>query len=232
MAETLGTLRTMVETLLRDEGQHLADEDNASIDFAIRAALEQYSHDAPRTIVADVSATGTFDLALPGGYVDGFSAIRSIEYPIGAHVPSLLERGQWVIYRAPSGPVLRLGFTPSADVRVTYTVPHTIDDLDSASETTINPMHTHAFVALATAKALQQLADKFLHEQEATLDADSVDRAGKSDQARRLIGTLLGLYRDTLGLSRGIRPGLLVVDWDTTIAGTGIDRLTHPRRRV
>jgi hypothetical protein len=236
MGETRTSLTNQVVGLLRDESiGHIPFD---GITQSLRAALEQYAFDVPRILVTDLAGDGNafdFSIADLPGYQDGFSVISSIEYPAGGRHPLALDAGEWGMYRSPDGLMVRLGaLTPRSgeSIRVTYSVAHTIEDLDGATETTILPMHTQAFVYLTAAKAMQMIANKFLHEQETTLDADSVNRSNKSDTARRLIGTMLGLYREIVGVQRGVRPGLLVVDLDTSFAASGLDRLTHPRRRV
>lgn len=233
MAENLETLTLRVGSVLQDTPGLLGA--GSEVVDGIRDALEQYSLDAPRTVVADVAGDGsTYDLALPSAFVDGFARVVTIEYPAGAREPTYLDSADWRLYRTASATTLRLvQATPAVGetVRLTFTAPHTIEQLDTATVTTIPSYHTQAFVYLATAKCLQRLADRFLHEQEATLNLDSVERGGKADQARRLIGTLLAAYRDSVGVTGGAPAAMQVLDWDSPVH-QGLFGLTHRRRRV
>lgn len=235
MAETLATLISAIERVLLDQPRLLGTASGQEVESAVREALERYSGDAPRESVVDIAGSGTYDLALPAEFLAGQSRIVRIEYPAGERHPRYLEPDDWVLYRTASTSVLRLlAHTPATGetVRLTYTAAHTIDGLDGASATTIPPQHTQAFVLLATARCLARLANRFLHEQESTLALDAVERGSKVDQARRLARDLESDYRNQVGVSLGEAPALARLDWDTTIAGSGLGRLTHPRRRV
>ena len=246
MTLDLAAFKTRAGLLLQDQAAFLSTATDQEMDAAIRAAREQYSHDLPRVLVADIAGDGTtYDLTLPSGFVAGFSIVRSLEYPAGERIPTMLPSDEWTMYQTDSATVIRLGtVTPASgsEVRVSYTAMHAIADLDEtinptpppatiAHATTIPAHHVEAFCYLIVAKALQMLSARFLHEQEDAIDVDAVERGGKSDQARRLAGTMLGIYRDTLGLGRGVRPGVVMVDLSTSFASSGLDRMTHSRRR-
>lgn len=231
MAETLATLKTKISSVLQDQPGFIGTGDGEDMEQAVRDALETYARDVPRVLVADVAGDGsTYDLTLPNGYVDGFSRFTAIEYPAGERVPLMLANSNWTIYRNGTTVKLRLlALTPGSGetVRLSYTAQHTIDGLDAASETTVSAHRTWAFVYLAAAKCMLRLADRFLHEQEGTLNADSVDRHSKSDVARRLSDRLMTQYRDLVGVQGGEAPASTIVNWNTSTAGTGVGRLTH-----
>lgn len=234
MPETLATIQTKLASVIQDVAALLSAASAGDREMAIREALEHYDNDAPRAMVADIAGDGaTYDLTLPAGYVDGFSSVVSIEYPTGSRPAQYLELGDWTIYRTASTTKLRLQHvTPGSGqtVRVTYTARHTIDDLDSAAATTIPAWHTEAFVNLCGAKCLVRLADRFIHEQESTLNLDAVDRTSKTDLARRMADRLLAAYREVVGVRGGASPAGLVMDWTTSVAGSGLSRLTHRGR--
>lgn len=235
MAETLESIRQRVAFVLLDEGNHLSAGQGEDLDSVIRESLETLSHDLPREIVADIAGDGTtYDLTLPATYVDGFSRIVSVEYPAGERPAVYLDPNEYRIYRTASSTKLRLDETTPASgesARVTLTGLHTLDDLDSATATTVPTYHTQAFVTLCAATALYRLAAKFLHEQESSFNADAVDRRSKADEARRLGDKLLARYRDQIGAARGEAPALLVRDWDYP-QHRGAYGLTHRRGTI
>jgi hypothetical protein len=235
MAETLATIKTRVSSLLQDQAGFITTTADGVMEFAIRDAIETFSIDVPYQLTADVAGDGaTFDLTLPAGYLDGFSRFTSIEYPAGQREPLYLDSRDWSIYRTASSAKLRLfALIPNSGetVRLTYTAQHTLKDLDSAAATTIPAYYTQAFVNLCTAKCLLRLANRFLEEQESTLNVDSVDRGSKSDSARRLQKVFMDLYSAAVGVSGGEAPGTTAVIWHTSTAGSGVGRLTHRGRR-
>jgi hypothetical protein len=235
MPETLASITTKTATVIQDVSSFLSSAADGEIEQAIREALERYSNDAPREIVADIAGDGsTYDLTLPATYIDGASRIVSVEYPAGERTPLYVDANEWTIYRTSSTTKLRLvSSTPGTGqtVRVVFTAMHTLKDLDSATATTIPARHTYAVVNLAAAHCLFMLANRFLHEQESTLNADSVNRSSKSDEARRIGGALIRRYQEAIGAQSGERPALAVRDWDAAVYG-GIGALTHRGRAV
>lgn len=209
---------------------------NASgITDAIRRALEIYSDDVPRELVADnTDADGTvYDFDLPSSFVYGWSRFLSIEYPAGEQQPTYLEDSDWDIYRTSSTTKFRFrGGVPSSGdtIRFTYTAAHTIEDLDAAAATTIPSYDQEMFAKLAAAETLDMYATRYLHERESTLSADTVDRAMKTDEARRLANNWRDQYEDAVGKRRGTTAAFARIDWDTRFSNTRITRLTHGGR--
>jgi hypothetical protein len=232
VAESLATITTKVRSLIQDTAGLLAAGD---LEGAIREAVERYSRDQPRQVVVDVAGDSvSYDLTLPASWVDGLSRVVTIEYPAGARYPTLLSATGWRLYRTASTTKLRLlDVIPATGqtLRLTYTALHTLDGLDGAAATTIPATHTEAFASLAGALALYRLAARYISEQEATLNIDAVDRQGKTDLARRLADGLMRAYREEIGVSGGEAPALAVVGWRSTLADSGLSRLTHGRRR-
>lgn len=234
MALDLATLKLRVASLVQDRAGLLTTSEGGDVELAIRDALEHYSSDVPRIVVADVAGDGaTYDLALPSGYVPHFSTILSIESPTGNNPATLLEDVDWSYYQTGAGSFIRLNLrTPETGetTRIRFTGLHTLDDFDSAAATTIWLGHSEAFVKLVAAKCLERLAARFLHEQESTLSLDTVDRGSRTDQARRLATAFLAAYREVVGASGGAVPMSGFMDWDVTFSGSGYALLTHGRR--
>lgn len=236
MAVDLAGFKVRIGNVLQDVSSFIATSAGAEMEQGIRNALEQFGRDVPREVIADITGDGaTYDLTLPDTYLDGYSGITTIEYPAGERFPTILDSTAWSLYRTESTLRLRLlAATPTlgSTVRITFTGMHTIDDLDSATVTTIPAYSTEAFTLLATAQCLYILASRFLHEQEDTLNLDTVDRGSRTDQARRLANDLMKQYRELIGESSegALRPASGMVDWDSSYAGSGYRRLTHSRR--
>lgn len=232
MSETLTSIETRLSSVLQDVAGLLSQTD---IDSSVRDAVEQFSADTPRYVVADIAGDGAaFDFDLPSGFVYGDSSITQIEYPAGQRVPIVLTADEWDYYRTASTTKLRLTqITPNVGetARVTFTAMHTLDGLDTASVTTIPTWQTQAFVALCAAKAMYRLAARFLHEQESNLGLDSVERATKGDAARRLADAYMRQYQEQVGVSAGEAPGGHIISWPSELAGISrLSGLTHRRR--
>lgn len=228
---TYATLSSRALRLVDDPADFLTDD---AKNDAFREALTTYSIDRPRTVVEDLSGDGsTYDFTLGANYLDGFSQIHRVEYPAGERPAQYLEPDDYGIYRTSSTAKLRLhDYTPGATetVRVTYTARHTLNGLDSAVSTTIETAHLEAIVRLAAANLLDRLAAHFLNDRNSSLNADIATRADKADVARRLARQFEADYRNAVGLNRGVQPGGVVIDWDRSFAGTGLDFLTHRKQ--
>lgn len=235
MPLTLDTLKIKIMSVVQDHASLLSQITDGDIDEAIREALEAYDDDAPRLVVADTAGNGVlYDFDLPATYVDGYSRIVSVEYPIGSRPAEYVPSDQYGIYRTSTTTKLRFNYLTPANgtsYRMVFTGRHTIDDLDSATATTIPAIHTQAFVNLCGAKCLMRLAARYTQEKESTLNIDSVDRVGKSDATRRLADKLLASYREIVAVSRGESPASTVVNWDVGYAGGLVSPLTHRSRR-
>ena len=236
MAVDLAGFKVRIGIVLPDVSSFIATTAGNEMEQGIRNALEQFGRDVPREVIADITGDGTtYDLTLPASYLDGYSGITTIEYPAGERFPILMDSTAWSLYRTEAALHLRmLAVTPTSGstVRITFTGMHTIKDLDSATVTTVPPYSTEAFTLLATAQCLYILSARFLHEQEDTLNLDSVDRGSRTDQARRLANDIMKQYRELIGESSegALRPASGMVDWDSSYAGSGYPRLTHSRR--
>lgn len=235
MPEDLNSIKAKVSQVIQTSTDFIATAQNGEMEQSIREALSRYSKDVPREIVADVAGDGaTYDLALPATWSDGFSRVVRVEYPAGERIATYLDPRDYTIYRTSSAVNLRLlSSTPGTgqSTRVTFTALHTLDDLDSATVTTIPDYHTFPFVNLAASRCLLKLAPRFTHEQETTLNADAVDRNSKGDLFRRLSGTLERDYEEQVGATGAGRAALTIVNWDARIH-RGIGGLTHPRGSI
>ena len=137
MTTALIVFRTQVAENLGDKTA-TSIYDNDARDTQIKAAVEDYSRDVPKTTAGDVTGAATRYYALTGetpalaSWVDGVSQVTEIEYPAvtiaSGDLPQYMEPGDWqddyevaaVVY------LLLLNHTPAATetMRITYTVPY------------------------------------------------------------------------------------------------------------
>lgn len=213
-----------------DLGQGLAV--NASIDAAIAQAAKGYSYDRPQELVTDIAGTGVFDLALPAGWNDGFSAVTMIEYPWSATAPDNLtiDDDQFLIYQSPTGKVLRLlSAVPQTGetARVHWSGLHSIPN---AGNTTIPDADFDAVAALGGSLALEQLAALMVQTGDPTLLADVVDYKSKQAEYLSMAKALRAEYDRLMGMGdKEVAAGQATTQMTENLS-VGLDRLTHPRR--
>lgn len=213
--------------LVQDKAGDLATADR---DRAIAHAAEQFSRVRPRLIVADVTGTGSNDYAPPTGWEEQFSTILSIEFPTGNVPATLLEDGDYEIYRTTAGERIRLRTqqpTASEAFRVSFTGLHSV----TATAGTIGDGNFRAVCHLAAAIACRMLATQYSQATSPSLGADSVDHKSKAGEFAARSRELLQIYRIHIG-AQAETPApaaSYTQDWDRDF-GWGEDRLTHPRR--
>ncbi len=205
-------------------------EPNAVFAF-IKTAAYRYSRQRPRSIVTDIPGTDVYDYDLPSGWVDKFSSIQEVEYPSGSREPEILDGERYTIYRTPTGLKLRfLEATPatSKTIRLTYTVPHTIDETTS----TVPTPDEDAVCFLAGSLKATAIATHYAQQRDPTLAADRALYSDKSKEYQALAKGLLEMFLAHLGIKSETELPAAggIADWDRDLS-TGTDRLTHPRRR-
>jgi hypothetical protein len=187
---------------------------------AIDAALATYSKHMPKKVAADLAGDGSHDLELPANWVDEFSVIKSVEYPVDEVPAILIDKSDWMFYLATDGKVLRLlSNTPETgeSVRITYTIPRLEADVRVIDE--------DAVASLAAANCCDVLANIFTQSGDSTISADSVDYRSKGDEFARRAKALRQRYFDHMGIKADApQPGFATV---AEAPADGRTRLTH-----
>ena len=144
--------RTRIRALLIDAASAIYA--NATVDEALLQALDEYSQACPLEMDTVITLPGdSREIALNG--VSGLLAVTDVYWPFDStDEPWPPNRAQgFYIYWDDTQPVLYLnqidGDEPQLDdeLRLWYTKRHTIDGLDSASETTVPGQHDSLLVA-------------------------------------------------------------------------------------
>ena len=219
-----------VDLRIQDAGAKLSD---AARDEAVKQAIGQrYSKDRPVKKVTDIPGNGTSLLDLPSGFEDGFSRVTGVEYPVGDVPPTYLEEDEWDDeYRTPTArKIMLLAAKPAASetLRVSWTARH-VDD-----GSTVPAADFEAVCDYAASLGFDALAARHVPTGDATLAADTVNYRSKAQEYQALARSHAKRYYEHLGIAPGQPetggPALGIGEVDGSIAGSGIDRLTHPRR--
>ncbi|GER92684.1 hypothetical protein A45J_0402 [hot springs metagenome] len=221
----LSGIRTKVIGIVSDDSGKLTNP--GDYDRNIAAAIAIYSKHRPNLKVVDITGNGGHDYDLPSGWIDEFSVIKSIEYPIGDVPATLIDNDKYEIYQSPTAKKIRLiNDTPSASesFRVTFTTLRT--------DTTIPDGDIDALCNLASALCLEELANAYAQTSDSTIAADSVNYRTKSFDFAQRAKRLMQLYKEHMGIREDdiTQPASAVIDLDIKYPGGG-ERLTHPRSR-
>jgi hypothetical protein len=201
--------------------------------FAINMAIKTYSLTRPRFVVEDEDGANGIDylLTLLADWVDGFSVIKVVEYPLDDDeaAVNVLQDDAWQIYQKPTGKCLRfLEDKPSAaeDFRVAYTSLHICTD----DACTIPLIDEGAVQMLAAATFCDMLAAYYAQTSDSTIMADSVDHKSKASEYASRARTYRQQYLNHLGIKEGsVAPASVTRDQDTKPSWRS-DNLTHPRK--
>lgn len=222
---SLADLQSLTTALVRDDAGKIATGER---DRAIALAVTRYSKDRPHVLVADLVSAGGKFLDLPAGWQNGFSAIQSLEYPIGDAPPTYIPVDMWQVYQGLAGLQILLidSLAIGATVRAAYTVPHTVDALTD----TLPAVDAEPVASYAAAMLCDQLASLYSNDTDSSIQADAVDHTSKAREFALRAKTLRKRYFDELGVEpkRNVAAGV-VVDLDLTDS-LGRDRLLHPGR--
>lgn len=207
------------------DGTVVWEEDSDEIDTAIIQALKSYSKDNPDQKTVNIIGNGSSDYSLPASWVDDFSDVISIEYPINDIPANLLDDRSFQIYQTTTENKIRLlddkpSVTESFNLK--FTIPRLIG--------TIPPTHTESFSWLATAFCFIKLSNLYSHATDSSLSISELNATEKSNQYSKRAEDLIKLYKDFMGitLDGGQIPKIGHCSLDHNYP-FNIDRLTHSR---
>jgi hypothetical protein len=225
--KVLADYQNEVDSLVQDRAADLQAPDR---DKAIDHAIERFSQARPRIVVADVTGTGGSDYTPPSGWIEQFSTIRQVEYPTGNVPATLIEDGDFEVYRTTTAEKIRLLKAKplaSENFRVTFPGLHSV----TASAGTIGDGDFRAVCHLAASIACQMLANMYSQTSDPTIQADSVEHKSKAFEFSQRARDLLKVYREHIGAERDSPPPAASVtgDFDRDLV-PGIEPLTHPHK--
>jgi hypothetical protein len=221
----LADYQTLTNNLVRDDTAKITDADR---DRALGLAFERYAKDRPRTKVEDLVAAGGNELALPVAWQADFSALKTLEYPIGNVPATFIDPEFRRLYERPASTVIQLdsALGVGTQVRATFTIRHQVD----AGTDTIPVGDREVVAAYAAAICLDELAAFYSGASDSTIQADVVDHRSRGAEFAARAGRYRKSYFDQLGIDpkREVAAGTMVaLDARDSLGGP---RLTHRLR--
>lgn len=228
-----------VWTTIRDTGGTVTEQllTDTEILRLTRAAEPHYSTVRPREKVKDLTANGTSFLAIPAtndGWVDGFSSILSLEYPVNEAPPSILDPRTYIVNRDTNGAerIVWLETAPanSATVRCLFTTTRTYNA--TAASTTVLDIDHFAVCDLIASYCADAIAAKYARTSEPAFNADAVNYRTKAQEWQSVAKRLWARWESSMGIgsasSAAGKATSAWVNWDARSMGA-ISTLTHPR---
>lgn len=192
MPDSYGKFEAKIKNLILDAGGKITQDGlEAAIDEAINI---RFSSDRPLEIVTDMEGNATNDLGLPPQFADGFSIVRSIEYPVGNIPESYVDPSDFRMYRAPSGLTIRLLVTQpntGEPVRVTWTARQTTDSVPDGD--------FEAVCAYAAALCFDSMAASYIQTVDGMIPGDTVNYRSKAQECQSVAKSFRTRYYNHIG---------------------------------
>lgn len=182
LSDYVSYIRSTIHDSASDAYQISSD---AVIQAYIRNAVKEFSKLWPRRSSADMPAVSQqYDYALSNltNWVNGFSWIKSVEYPQGDQSPAYYKADRYMIYNQTHLRFLDGTPNDTSTIRVVYYSPHVV----SSAASSVPEYFEYSVANYAAALALESLAAKYAKAQNADIQADVVSYGTKSDLFRRL----------------------------------------------
>ena len=206
--------------------RHVQDSDaedvlsEADLEDCLTRAVRIYEQHRPRLLAFTQSGNGsTYEWAMPSGWVDHFSTVRTVEMPTGEQLPVLHDQNEWKIVTSGTTTIttyfrfLHLIPNTGDTLRVEYTTIHIL----SSATNTIPETDQEALAKLASAEALEIWATLAARQEAPTIEADAVDYTVQGRQIGDRAKLLRGQYMAHVGRGGDGTPAaaMAFTDWDT-----------------
>ena len=228
MTISLNVFRAIVDDLLDADDELLT---GAARERFVKAALAKYSGDRPDLYTEDVTgdAGNYYAMSNLTYWSEGFSRIEQIEYPAATitsdETPVYLLNEDWQDnYWAEVSTVLtrhiylpRHAPAATETMRVTYTIPYTIDTTTIATNAPAQDLY--AICYWAAGLCCQAMAAKFAKSKDSLIGVDSATHSPKSTDFAARAQEFFALYNSHLGIgdegAATLQAAGEFVDWDT-----------------
>lgn len=217
MSRYLSTISEAAQKLVQEPNNDLGGDWLSLVELAVNV----FSYAQPRELIYDAAGNGTlYEWAVPSTWVQGFSSLKSVEYPAGQtgeRERNFLDESYYeVVMTATDTYKFRLiEDTPATGetVRFTYTGAHSLTE----TITTIpNKLNEDSIIFLTAALACEALAAKYASNTDSVIGADSVDHKSQSDKYDMLAKRFLNMsgLQSVLESMRGETIANGQTDWD------------------
>lgn len=207
---TIDKIRLITKTLLQDSAEVLS---SVQIKEFIVKALSFHSKNVPRYVVAEITGDGGYEYSLPATFYNGFSMIKTIEFPSGERVPVYLKDTDWIVYENVSGKEIRFLYdSPSASQTflLTFSVPFLESTINEIPDNDATP-----FCYLAASLCSKALSMYYSQTSNPTINVDSINRKSKGKEYETRADMLYEQYATFFGITKKGSGGSVFLNWDT-----------------
>jgi len=193
----LSTLRSLLDSNLKFSSTTVLPQSER--DQAIDSAIDRYSSARPKVQVTAMVANSTGIYELPAAWVNNFSSLREVEYPIEQNPTEYIDPDYTVIEKSPSGYRLKIVYynpVTGETFWLKYSVPYSFDTSGNAE---IPSQDIEGISFLATSFACEKLATYFAEKVSSSLpNADVVDFGNQVEEYSKRASRWLNKYRQAI----------------------------------
>jgi hypothetical protein len=222
---------TAVGGHIQDQANKLSTDDRLQ---AVQNAVAEHGRFRPAIKRRSVPGSGTATIGTPTGFVEDFSTILRLEYPVGGVPPTYLAQTDWRFVSSPTAlttyQIQFLTANPGTAQRINveWTAPHRVTD----AEATIPEIHFRPVAALAGSYACLALAGYYAQSGDPLISIDSQNPMTKSAEYRALARELRSSYNRFFGINEkdasAVPAGAVIAPMERTYQWGG-EFFGHPR---
>jgi hypothetical protein len=189
---TLTDYINKIKKTIKDNSSYLSNDD---ILLCIENGLAKLSKDWP--LIVDVSCSGNngSEYNLPAEWVEGFSFIQAMEYPVGNLIPEYLEEEDYEIYQNNNQKMIRFTKTrilSTEQYKIFFAVPYKIASEENNVPTSISK----AVIFLASFFACEMLSAKYSNFQSPDINSGMVNFNSQAEKIKKVGANCLALYEN------------------------------------
>ena len=196
-------------------------EDSDSYDFAIQAAIDVFSHHNPAKLRAAITGVGKI-FTLPDEWINEFSQIIQIEYPLEQIPSKFLEQDQFELYQSDSESWKLIIYADTVDESLGLYFTGLRSPISIPEEL------VEAFTWLCASLWFAKLANSYISSTDSSISIDTVDYKDKVAQFKEQAKYFMAMYKDFIGVPYNQEAACYIGRTVSTYP-YNIERLTHPR---
>ena len=207
------------------DGTVVWTEDSDDYDQSILSAVNVFTRHLPSVLRIPITGDGSSTYSMPAGWINEFSRLLNIEFPVGEVPPVYLDNDRFTIYQSSSSEWKIMLFDEKPISAQTFVVYFT----GTRTSVQIPDGYLEAFLWLCSGLILSKFANSYLSSTDSSISADVVDFITKAEKYREQADYWIKKYEMFMGVGKGSIQAAFYTGRSLTTYPYGIGRLTHSR---
>ena len=187
-------LTGITQRIIDEEGK-LTEPD---LEGCLDQALQEYSHQRPQDVVANLTGSGSAFLDVPGDWEETFSQVTGLYELDSENKPTVIPKACYQVIAQPGGNWEIFYFEGTFESGTTYRLEYTIMQTITADTTSVPSADHAALMDLAASHAMYRMAAAYLQSIAQTLSTVTFDYRSKPREYREMAKTLREKYEQAM----------------------------------